>query len=186
MTQLLFFPAWNTKHFYSPSKLIIQSSSHPVTTRTSSPSACLLFFFLPPLSIPSTSPLSCHSHAPTTKVPRCLKSPALISSSKRVTHVGSASLITAWNHSGLTGREIKTAARLYPALAGLGGCLSVGTDKQDCCWGEKKSPPASLLWATIPSRYPKNIQHNLRNEHKGMSPLSGAWPRVNAALSLHA
>lgn len=43
------------------------------------------------------------------RYPDASKSPALISSSKRVTHMRSASLITAWNHSGLTGREIKTA-----------------------------------------------------------------------------
>lgn len=88
-------------------KLIMHPPSLPVTTHTSSPSACLPFSPVPILS--SFPLLSCHSHAPTTKVPRCLKSPALISSSKRVTHVGSVSLITAWNHSGLTGREIKTA-----------------------------------------------------------------------------
>lgn len=88
-------------------KLIMHPPSLPVTTHTSSSSACLPFSPVPVLS--GFPLLSCHSHAPTTKVPRCLKSPALISCSKRVTHVGSVSLITAWNHSGLTGREIKTA-----------------------------------------------------------------------------
>lgn len=69
------------EQFHFLSKLIIQPSSPSVPTQTPSPSACLLF---PSLSITSTSPLlSCHSHAPTTKVPRCLKSLALISCSKR-------------------------------------------------------------------------------------------------------
>lgn len=37
--------------------------------------------------------------------------------------MGSASLITAWNHSGLTGPRDKDSHELYSALAGLSGCL---------------------------------------------------------------
>lgn len=116
-----FSPPKNTKRSFSLSKLIIQPSSPPVTTQTSSPSACLPFS---PVSIPSTSPLlSCHSHAPTTKVPRCLKSPALISSSKkgdpRGIRLTNHCLKPLWAHR----PRDKDSRELYSALAGLSGCL---------------------------------------------------------------
>lgn len=121
-------------------------------------------------SSPLLSSLVTHM-LPTTKVPRCLKSPALISFSEKGDPCGirlaNHCLKPLWAHR----PGDKDSRELYPALAGISGCL---------CWDWQArlflrwkiaggQPTASSI--SISQERPEKVPPTIPRD-KGMSPLS--------------
>lgn len=161
-------------HFCSLSKLIIHPSSPPSTSQTSSPSACLPFY---PVFIPFTSPLLSltRSNYKGAQMPQ-------ISSTDLLQQKGDPRGICLTNHClkplwAHRPRD-KESRELYSALAGLSGCLC--WDWQAILflrWKNAAGQPTACYLSITPS---KKFHHNLWDEHKGMSPLSGSDARCTA------
>lgn len=123
------------------------------------------FTLIPFVPLFFTTLLPCHSHCPTTKVPRCLE----ISSTDLLQQKGDPHEIRFTNHClkplWAHGPRDKDSHELYSALAGLTGCLFWDWQaRMFLRWKIACGQPTESL--PFLSYYPKKFRH------KGISPLS--------------
>lgn len=161
-------PLWQeTDYILTNFWLTFDSLSHSLAKQTSIPIhlATFPFTLIPFVPLFFTTLLPCHSHCPTTKVPRCLE----ISSTDLLQQKGDPHEIRFTNHClkplWAHGPRDKDSHELYSALAGLTGCLFWDWQaRMFLRWKIACGQPTESL--PFLSYYPKKFRH------KGISPLS--------------